>query len=102
MSSAAQGEPSRRGYASAREPAPSQRQGHDRRVVLEPKVRKGAEHDASAPQDNGRGFEPVPPPKTARPPKRPLTYQDFPELSQGGTQNGASPNSIFRAASRFF
>ncbi len=92
MSSAAQGEPSRRGYASAREPAPSQRQGHDRRVVLEPKVRKGAEHDAPAPQDNGRGFEPLPPPKTARPPKRPLTYQDFPELSQGGAQNGPSSN----------
>ena len=27
-------------------------------------------------------FEPLPPAKTARPPRRPLTYRDFPELSQ--------------------
>ncbi len=102
ISSAASGE-RRGGYAAPREhaSAPKPAQG---RVVLEPKVRRAPEqetHAAAAPSD-GR-FEPIPPSKTARPPKRPLTFQDFPELNQGAPVNGGSPsNSNFRAASRIF
>lgn len=90
--------PPRRGYAPPREPAaaPQQRppQQPQQRVVLEPKVRKGTENEglAAAPE-MGQRFEPVPPSKTARPPRRPLTYQDFPELSQGDAPaNGAVAN----------
>jgi cell division protein FtsZ len=89
----APGEP-RRGFAAPREQASAPRQGQDRRVVLEPKVRKGAEAEAqSAAVETGQRFEPVPPSKTARAPKRPLTYQDFPELSEGGAPaNGGAAN----------
>ncbi len=105
LSSAATGDSARRGYAAPREQASAPRQPPDRRVVLEPKVRKSAENEGpsfSAP-DNGQRFEPLPPSKTARPPRRPLTYQDFPELNQAGDPaNGASAKSEFRPAARFF
>ena len=67
-----------------------------KRVVLEPKQRKAVDggHDprgASFAQDATRGFEPTPPAKGLRPPRRPLTFQDFPELSQGEAGgNGSS------------
>jgi cell division protein FtsZ len=97
VASAGQGERPRAGYATPREQATAPRQGQGR-VVLEPKVRKGAEQEApSAAAADGR-FEPVPPSKTARAPKRPLTFQDFPELNQGAPANGAS--SANRTAGR--
>ncbi|MBI4724868.1 MAG: cell division protein FtsZ, partial [Rhodomicrobium sp.] len=75
---------------------PSQdRQEAGRRVVLEPKAKKAADQEARGfgPADpGGQRFEPLPPAKTARPPKRPLTYQDFPELNQTGGANGVSAN----------
>jgi cell division protein FtsZ len=85
----------RRGYAPPREPAisPQQRPPQQpQRVVLEPKVRKGPENEglAAAPE-TGQRFEPLPPSKTARPPRRPLTYQDFPELSQADAPTNGSP-----------
>jgi cell division protein FtsZ len=76
----------------------------DRRVVLEPKGKKGAAHDAqnfqASPETPSQQFEPLPPGNTVRPPKRPLTYQDFPELKQGGPEadanrNGAKPRGFF-------
>jgi cell division protein FtsZ len=74
-----------------------------RRVVLEPKGKKGADYDAQAFQTGepqSQRFEPQPPGKTVRPPKRPLTYQDFPELKHGGPEahanrNGAKPRGFF-------
>ncbi|WKW49597.1 cell division protein FtsZ [Rhodomicrobium lacus] len=72
------------------------RQPQDRRVVLEPKGRRGGDDVAPpVPADNGQRFEPVPPAKTARAPRRPLTFSDFPELGQsdGGGNNGASNRS---------
>jgi cell division protein FtsZ len=72
------------------------KQQQDRRVVLEPKMRKGPENEGQglvASPENAQRFEPLPPAKTARPPRRPLTYQDFPELSQGDAPaNGAPAN----------
>ncbi len=96
ISSAAAGE-IRRGHAAPRESASAPKQAQDRRgVQLEPKVRKGPEQEPPAPApspENGQRFEPLHPSKTARPPKRPLTYQDFPELSQAGAPaNGGSAN----------
>jgi cell division protein FtsZ len=110
LSSAAATETTRsqRGGGSAREPNPPQRQAHERqeqsgrRVVLEPKVRKAVEHEAAAP-DSGQRFEPVPPSKTARAPRRPLTYQDFPELSQSGAlANGSAANRNSNRSRGFF
>jgi cell division protein FtsZ len=103
LSSAAPAETGRRGYAAPREPAVAPRQGQDRRVVLEPKVRKSAEAEApGASASDGQRFEPIPPAKS-RPPRRPLTYQDFPELSQGGgAANGASANRNAGRSRGFF
>ena len=94
------GDGSRRGYA---QPAAG-RQAQDRRVLLEPK-RKGAESEGHgvAASTGVQRFEPLPPPKTARPPRKPLTYQDFPELSQGAApanggqanRNAARPRGFF-------
>jgi cell division protein FtsZ len=94
LSSAAASDTTRRGYAAPREQTNAPRQGQDRRVVLEPKVRRGPDSEAASVSPAGDGrFEPMPPSKTARPPRRPLTYQDFPELSQSGTPvNGAPAN----------
>jgi len=98
----------------SRGPAPGQmaggaRPGQDRnenarRVPVEPKGKKGPDRDygpaAGLPP---AGFEPQPPAKTVRAPKRPLTYQDFPELHQGGgaggepqaNRNPAKPRGFF-------
>ncbi len=85
----------RRGFPPSREPASAPRPAQERRVVLEPKVRKSPDNDGlgfPASSDAPQQFEPLPPSKT-RPPRRPLTYQDFPELSQGNTPaNGAPAN----------
>lgn len=75
----------------------NERQEAARRVVLEPKSKKGmVDHDPHGipgEADRGPRFEPLPPGKTARPPRRPLTYQDFPELNQGGASaNGTGAN----------
>jgi cell division protein FtsZ len=97
ISSAASGE-ARRGFATPKDQAGAPRQAQDRRVVLEPKVRKGAEPESAPPAENGQRFEPVPPSKTARAPKRPLTFQDFPELSEGAAP--ASSGAANRSSSR--
>jgi cell division protein FtsZ len=76
----------------------------ERRFVVEPKSKKGTDHDVQAFQASTepqpQRFEPLPPGKTVRPPKRPLTYQDFPELKQGGPEahanrNGGKPRGFF-------
>ena len=59
-----------------------------RRVQLEPKGKGGFGPSADSPS----GFEPVAPSKTARAPKRPLTYSDFPELHQGGDDHQGQTN----------
>jgi cell division protein FtsZ len=86
----------KRGFLPSREPANAQRPQQDRRVVLEPKGRKGPENEGQGlvvSPESAQRFEPLPPAKTARPPRRPLTFQDFPELSQGNAPaNGASAN----------
>jgi cell division protein FtsZ len=70
-------------------PSGASHQGQDRndgrKFVLEPKGRKAPEHEG-APYVNGAGhagppFEPALPAKPVRAPRRPLTYDDFPELS---------------------
>jgi cell division protein FtsZ len=73
-------------------------------VVLEPKAKKPAEAQSLPPQPEpaaGR-FEPVPPPKSVRAPKRPLTYQDFPDFQNSGgggetaaNRNPAKPRGFF-------
>ena len=97
----------RRGILSAREPAnPLSRQPQDRRVVLEPKVKRSPDNEGPglpASPDSAQRFEPLPPSKTARPPRRPLTYQDFPELSQEDTSaNGAPANRTSAKPRGFF
>ncbi|HZV21180.1 MAG TPA: cell division protein FtsZ, partial [Hyphomicrobiales bacterium] len=62
------------------------------RVVLEPKGKNGAGKERYDAQDDGR-FDPVPPSKTTRPPRRPLTYEDFPELNESAGARGANRNS---------
>jgi cell division protein FtsZ len=90
------GNPSSREQGHGQGRHPDERQEAGRRVVLEPKSKKGIDYDQqglTADPDRGQRFEPLPPTKTTRPPRRPLTYQDFPELSQGGgLANGASAN----------
>ncbi len=80
-----------------------ERPGDGRRAVLEPKTKKG-DYDqqgfTAGEPGQGQRFEPQQPPKTVRPPKKPLTYQDFPELQQaeGGSQANrgqAKPRSFF-------
>ncbi len=95
----------RRGFLPAREPVNAQKQQQDRRVVLEPKVRKNQDNDGPglvASPENAQRFEPLPPAKTARPPRRPLTYQDFPELSQGDTPANGAPANRATAKPRGF
>ena len=57
-----------------------------RRIALEGKGKKGPDQGPAGfpAAEQAPRFEPVPPAKTVRAPKRPLTYQDFPELHQGG------------------
>ncbi len=96
----------RRGFMPLREPANAQKQQTDRRVVLEPKVRRSPEFEgAGLPvvADQGQRFEPLPPVKPARPPRRPLTFQDFPELSQeNAPANGAPANRVSAKTRGFF
>jgi cell division protein FtsZ len=65
-----------------------------RRVVIEPKSKKAMDHEprghGMAPEASP-GFEPIPPAKTMRPPRRPLTFQDFPELSQTAPAKNGAP-----------
>ena len=63
------------------------RDGNGRRAQLEPKGRSAFGNGANSQS----GFEPVAPSKTARAPKRPLTYSDFPELHQGGGDAQSQP-----------
>jgi cell division protein FtsZ len=96
--------PPRRGFLPSREPVNVAKQ-QDRRVVLEPKVRKNQDNDGPglvASPENAQRFEPLPPAKTARPPRRPLTYQDFPELSQGDTPANGAPANRATAKPRGF
>lgn len=94
----------RRGLLPSREPVNVARQPQDRRVVLEPKMRRSPDNEGLAASPyNAQRFEPLPPAKTARPPRRPLTYQDFPELSDGNAPaNGASPNRTSSKSRGFF
>jgi cell division protein FtsZ len=96
---APQGNPSAR-HAQERHDA------NARRVVLEPKVKKSADYEAqghASGSESGQRFEPISPAKTTRPPKRPLTFQDFPELSQSGpASNGASANRSSTKPRGFF
>lgn len=73
------------------------------RVVLEPKQRRGidAGRGQSFAPESVQGFEPLPPTKALRPPRRPLTFQDFPELNQTPPSNGA-PNGRNHRRSRGF
>ncbi len=90
----------RRGFAPSREPASAPRPAQERRVVLEPKVKRSPDNEGASP-DTPQQFEPLPPSKT-RPPRRPLTYQDFPELSQGNTPANSAPANRSSAKPRGF
>ena len=94
----------RRSLLPSREPVNDARQPQDRRIVLEPKMRRSPDNEGlSASPENAQRFEPLPPAKTARPPRRPLTYQDFPELSDGSAPaNGAPPNRTSSKPRGFF
>ena len=88
-----------RGGPAAREQSGGSRQGHDRqengrRVVLEPKGKKEHEAQGFAPQTEpaSQRFEPIPPPKSVRAPKRPLTYQDFPDFQNGAASGETAAN----------
>lgn len=77
---------------------PSARHGADRmdsgrRGLLEPRGKRGLDPElgqAPTGEQLPPRFEPVPPAKTVRAPKRPLTYQDFPELHQDSGPAGDS------------
>jgi cell division protein FtsZ len=101
-----------RGGSPAPGQHPAPRPGQDRhdaqrRVLLEPKGKRGPDPEPGALMPAGglppARFEPVPPSKTVRAPKRPLTYQDFPELHQGNgpaaephaNRNPAKPRGFF-------
>ncbi len=75
----------------------NQQAGTDgRRPILEPKPRKPSStgYDERGtpplPPEAARDFVPLPPAKALRPPKRPLTFQDFPELRDDRAPNQAS------------
>jgi len=59
-----------------------------RRMQLDSKGKGGF---GSSPESSS-GFEPMAPSRTARPPKRPLTFSDFPESHQGGADAQGQPN----------
>ncbi len=75
------------------------------RATLDPKAKKGPDQEAGGFQP-GAGqtsrFEAVPPAKTVRAPKRPLTYQDFPELHQSGGAGSETPANRNPAKPRGF
>jgi cell division protein FtsZ len=101
-----------RGGAAPRDQGGGARQPQNRhesppRVVVEPKGKKPAEQEAPGfaprPQPPAQQFEPAPPAKTVRPPKRPLTYDDFPELHNGGAAGAeSSANRTSAKKSGFF
>lgn len=68
-------------------------EGGDRRVLIEPKARAQQEthHSGKGQGERQVVFEPLPPTRALRPPRRPLTAQDFPELAGvgGSTSPGA-------------
>ncbi len=72
-----------------------------RRLQHEAKGKRGPEQ-GFGPEPSSGGFEAVPPAKTARAPRRPLTYQDFPELHQGGGDAQVQPQRNPTAKSRGF
>ncbi len=98
-----------RGGAAPRDQGGGARQSQDRhepdrRVVVEPKPKKGAPYEtqpfSGAAEPASQRFEPMPPAKPVRAPKRPLTYQDFPELKGNGVdaaanRNGSKPRGFF-------
>ncbi len=97
-----------RGVLAPGQPIGGARPGQDRsesgrRVAADPKGRKGPGQDfmpgAGQPSPP---FEPQPPAKTVRAPKRPLTYQDFPELHQGGGTGNETPANRNPAKPRGF
>jgi cell division protein FtsZ len=61
----------------------------------DPKARRGSDQGFGPAAEASPAFDAVAPKGGARPPKRPLTYSDFPELHQGGDaqgQSGRNPN----------
>ncbi len=64
------------------------RGGDARRGQPDPKGRRGSDQGFGPGAETSPGFEAVAPKGGARPPKRPLTYSDFPELHQGGDAQG--------------
>jgi cell division protein FtsZ len=64
------------------------RGGETRRTQPDPKGRRGSDQGFGPAGEPSQGFEPQAPKGGARPPKRPLTYSDFPELHQGGEAQG--------------
>ncbi len=81
------------------------RNENGRRAVLEAKGKKGPDQEPGGYQQGAEQtsrFEPVPPAKTVRAPKRPLTYQDFPELHQGGGAGSETPANRNPAKPRGF
>ncbi|MGO8954845.1 MAG: cell division protein FtsZ [Rhodomicrobium sp.] len=98
-----------RGGAAPRDYGGGARQPQNRheappRVVVEPKGKKpaGDEGYAPRPQPPAQQFEPAQPAKTVRPPKRPLTYDDFPELHNGGAAGAESSANRTSAKQRGF
>ena len=94
ISSAAPGE-ARRGYPAPKEQAALQGRLRIAGSCLSRRSGKAeSRRRQTLPQvKTGSDFEPLPPSKTARAPKRPLTYQDFPELSEDGAPaNGGGAN----------
>jgi cell division protein FtsZ len=53
----------------------------ERRAVIEPKPRQVSDAPPPSARDRQVSFEPLPPSRALRPPRRPLTAQDFPELA---------------------
>jgi cell division protein FtsZ len=86
-------------YAERGQPAASghPRDGAGRRGQHEPNQRKAASHQTpmmTADAASSQGFDAIPPGRMARPPRKPLTYQDFPELSQQSANPGNANRNI--------
>jgi cell division protein FtsZ len=74
--------------------------GSERRVLIEPKARapQDSHYGSTLPGERHVTFEPLPPSRTMRPPRRPLTAHDFPELA--GASNGGRPDTGGNSAPR--
>ncbi len=87
--------PPARDQKAAHAQQPTDRNGDARRVVLEPKGKKQPDQEAPgktpAAEPPQQRFEPTPPPRAVRPPRRPLTYIDFPELNGGEAPSNRNP-----------